>query len=61
MDGVLQAQATHNNIYIKDFTKLFDSSFFFTKYDPTGHLNASGRKSLSILIAEDIEGIISTI
>jgi len=61
MNGVLQVQANQNNIYIKDYTKLFDSSYFFTKYDPTEHLNESGRKRLSILLAEDIEGIISTI
>ena len=61
MNGVLQAQANQNNIYIKDYIKLFDSSYFFSKYDPTEHLNESGRKRLSILLAEDIEEIISTI
>jgi len=59
MNEVLQLQANQNNIYIKDYNKLFDSSYFFTKYDPTGHLNESGRKRLSILLAEDIERIIN--
>jgi hypothetical protein len=57
----LQAQAARNNIYIKDYTGLFDGSYFFSKYDPTEHLNESGRKRFSILLAQDIEGIISTI
>jgi hypothetical protein len=56
-DTVFQVQPLKNNVYIKDYTKLFDSSYFFSKYDPTEHLNEAGRKRLTMLLADDIEGV----
>lgn len=61
MQTVVQTQAMKNNIIIKDYTKLLDNLYFFSKHDPTEHLNEAGRKILSKLLTEDIEVIIRNI
>ncbi len=60
MNTVVRDQAV-NNIVIKDHTKLLDSTYFFSRHDPTEHLNEAGRKRLSKLLAEEIEVLLRNI
>ncbi len=61
MGAIARAQDVKNYITVRDYAGLLDSSFFFSRYDPAEHLNDKGRKRLSKLLAEDIEGIMKKI
>jgi hypothetical protein len=57
-DTVFQIQPVKKSFFIKDYSESFDSSLFFSKYDPTEHLNEAGRKRLTMLLTDDIEKIL---
>jgi hypothetical protein len=61
MDALHQARDMKKNITVRDYAGLLDSGFFFSRYDTAEHLNDKGRKRLSKLLAEDIEGIMKKI